>query len=196
VGSAAGRRADAVFFMWLSLSWRGCSGCRRRWARGESSGNPPHTARHISRRRDVYTRCWTCGKPPLTLRSVTAPRSRGRSPRRSANADRAAKHELLDECPAWLRFMSHGEVLFHEAKGLGFLGRGGRVLELYDRNRRRIFSCNRGDARVGAARRRGVLPQGTAIARPCAGRACKSPRRRFFTDRYDAVARHLEVIGA
>jgi hypothetical protein len=45
--------------------------------------------------------------------------------------DRAAEHEPIEQCPPWLRFVSHAEVRFHEATGEERLGNSGTAIDIY-----------------------------------------------------------------
>ncbi len=45
--------------------------------------------------------------------------------------DHAAQFEAIDDCPQWLRFMTHAEIGGHEARGYGDIGDLSRSLELY-----------------------------------------------------------------
>ncbi|TLF79093.1 helix-turn-helix domain-containing protein [Nocardia cyriacigeorgica] len=46
--------------------------------------------------------------------------------------DNAIDDEPEDECPTWLRFVSHSEVRFHEARACTDIGNHGRALNLFE----------------------------------------------------------------
>ncbi|GAA5041772.1 helix-turn-helix domain-containing protein [Nocardia callitridis] len=46
--------------------------------------------------------------------------------------ERAEQHESVDECPAWLRFVTAQEIRGHEARGCASLGRSHAALNLYE----------------------------------------------------------------
>jgi len=135
--------------------------------------------------------------------------------------DRAVDHETPDDCPAWLRFMSHAEVLYHEAKGNSLLGQHDRAVELYGRVAAEFTASPRntanyratlaaafasiGDTDAAATEGTAALHQlGNGISSPRALRLLDpvrdlledQPDGAAFTDHYNAVARQMEMINA
>lgn len=96
-----------------------------------------HALRLIARMRDL-----THGSPPGRIHALAAVREatayaalgdRAAFARSMGTAwremDFAVECEPLDQCPTWLRFMSHAEVRFHEALGYDHLGDGIQAIE-------------------------------------------------------------------
>jgi hypothetical protein len=102
-------------------------------------GSPYYTLRLTERARDL-----THGLPSGRIHALIAVREasafailgdRAAFSRQIASAwremDCGAQFEPLEECPVWLRFMSHGEVRFQEARGIDDLGQTGNAISVY-----------------------------------------------------------------
>ncbi|MGX1805429.1 helix-turn-helix domain-containing protein [Nocardia sp. NPDC055321] len=103
------------------------------------AGSPHHALKLIRRARDLMR-----GRPPGRIHALVAVREaqaygvigdRLAFGRALATAwremDSAAHYEPIDECPHWLRFVTHSEIAGHEARGYGDMGEISRSVELY-----------------------------------------------------------------
>jgi hypothetical protein len=131
--------------------------------------------------------------------------------------DAAADHEPLAECPTWLRFVSHGEVVFHQARGFAFLGHAvaavdahGGALALHASPRNAAgYRAQRASALARVGELSAAVQEATPVLEQLAD-GVSSPRvlgflgpvRRAvenrpgadtFTEHYDAVAARLAV---
>lgn len=102
-------------------------------------GSPHKALLLVERARDLMR-----GRPPGRIHALIAVREaqsygilgdRAAFGRAMATAwremDHAAQFEPIDQCPQWLRFMTHAEVGGHEARGYGDIGDLARSLDLY-----------------------------------------------------------------
>ncbi|WP_280269724.1 helix-turn-helix domain-containing protein [Nocardia wallacei] len=102
-------------------------------------GSPHKAMTLIDRARDLMR-----GRPPGRMHALIAVREaqaqgvlgrRMEFGRAIATAwremDNAAQYEPRDECPQWIRFVSHSEISGLEARGYGDLGDAARSVELY-----------------------------------------------------------------
>ncbi|MEU0539970.1 hypothetical protein ABZ319_08855 [Nocardia sp. NPDC005978] len=102
-------------------------------------GSPYHALKLIRRARDLMR-----GRPPGRIHALVAVREaqaqgmvgdRVAFGRALATAwremDSAAHYEPLEQCPQWLRFVTHSEIAGHEARGYGDLGETTRSVALY-----------------------------------------------------------------
>ncbi|MFQ6395722.1 hypothetical protein ACLMAJ_19930 [Nocardia sp. KC 131] len=105
---------------------------------GEAS--PHHALKLIERARDLMR-----GRPPGRIHALIAIRRAqavGLLGDRKAfgraiatawrEADQAAEHESLEDCPRWLRFVNHTELRGHEARGYGRVGDFRKAVELFE----------------------------------------------------------------
>ncbi|WP_282775782.1 hypothetical protein [Nocardia sp. CC201C] len=103
------------------------------------AGSPYHALKLVHRARDLMR-----GRPPGRIHALIAIREAqaygvvgdhtafGRTLATAwREMDAAAQYEPIDECPQWLRFVSHSEIAGHEARGYGDLGETSRSVELY-----------------------------------------------------------------
>lgn len=104
--------------------------------------SPEHPSARHALRLIARVRGLTHGSPPGRIHALTAVREatayaalgdRAGFARAMGTAwremDYAVECEPIEECPTWLRFVSHAEVRFHEALGYDHLGDGSQAID-------------------------------------------------------------------